>query len=171
MYTLEPKIYVACLAAHNSGIHHGRWIDATLDADDIQDEINAMLAESPCPGAEEWAIHDYEEFGELTIEECTSIESIVSFVMFIEKHEELGAAVLQYCDHDIDSATSMLEDNYHGEWENELDFATNLFDEIYAYSIPEPARFYINYESFRYDIFIDSYYSVELRGKTHVFSC
>ena len=170
MCNLEPKIYVACLAAYNSRILHGRWIDATPDADDIQDEINAMLAESPCPDAEEWAIHDYEGFGGLTIEEDTSIESIANFVMFIEKYDELGAAVLEYCDQDIDSATTMLEDQYHGEYDSEFDFATDLFDEIYAYSIPEPARSYINYESFIHDIFIDSYFSLEAGGKTHVFS-
>ena len=37
----EPKIYVACLAAYNNGILHGRWIDANQDADTIRDEIAA----------------------------------------------------------------------------------------------------------------------------------
>ncbi|MGF6599815.1 antirestriction protein [Paraburkholderia sp. GAS448] len=46
----ERRIYVACLASYNSGILHGEWIDTEgKDADDIQDEVNAMLRASPCP--------------------------------------------------------------------------------------------------------------------------
>jgi len=59
----EIRIYVACLAAYNNGKLHGAWIDATQDIDDIQCQINQMLADSPEPDAEEYAIHDYEEFG------------------------------------------------------------------------------------------------------------
>jgi len=43
------RIYVACLASYNSGILHGRWIEATADVDEMQEEIDAMLRESPCP--------------------------------------------------------------------------------------------------------------------------
>lgn len=41
--TFEPIIYVAYLAAYNSGILHGRLIDAEQDADAIRDEIADML--------------------------------------------------------------------------------------------------------------------------------
>ena len=62
MSELTPRIYVACLAAYNNGQLHGAWIDADQSADAIHEEIRAMLASSPTPGAEEWAIHDYERF-------------------------------------------------------------------------------------------------------------
>lgn len=52
----SPRIYVACLAAYNSGCLHGRWIDATTP-DEIWEQVRAMLADSPVPDAEEWAIH------------------------------------------------------------------------------------------------------------------
>lgn len=42
----EIRIYVACLAAYNSGYLHGVWIDATAEIDDIQDQINSMLESS-----------------------------------------------------------------------------------------------------------------------------
>ena len=42
----EIRIYVADLAAYNNGKLHGVWIDATQDLDAIQDQINAMLADS-----------------------------------------------------------------------------------------------------------------------------
>jgi hypothetical protein len=52
----RPRIYVACLAAYNNGCLHGRWIDATTP-DEIWAQVRAMLADSPEPDAEEWAIH------------------------------------------------------------------------------------------------------------------
>ena len=58
----EIRIYVADLAAYNSGKLHGVWIDATLDPGAIQEQINKMLAVSPEGFAEEYAIHDYEGF-------------------------------------------------------------------------------------------------------------
>lgn len=44
-----PRIYVACLASYNAGTLFGKWIEATTDADAMNDEIQAMLAESPWP--------------------------------------------------------------------------------------------------------------------------
>jgi hypothetical protein len=32
---LEPRIYVACLAAYNSGWLHGAWIEVGDDADAV----------------------------------------------------------------------------------------------------------------------------------------
>ncbi len=57
--TITPKIYIACLAAYNNGYLHGKWIDATQDVDSIYSNIRNVLASSPIPDAEEWAIHDY----------------------------------------------------------------------------------------------------------------
>jgi antirestriction protein len=53
-------VYVACLASYNSGRLHGAWIDleGDTDADDLQEAIAWILATSPEPGAEEYAIHD-----------------------------------------------------------------------------------------------------------------
>jgi antirestriction protein len=46
------RIYVACLASYNNGRLHGDWIDASTDADAMQEEVNAMLRKSPCPNVE-----------------------------------------------------------------------------------------------------------------------
>lgn len=72
----EPKIYVACLAAYNNGILHGEWIDANQEADAIRDDIAAMLKASPITDAEEWAIHDYEDFEGVRIEEYSGIDEV-----------------------------------------------------------------------------------------------
>ena len=49
-----PSIYVACLASYNHGRLHGVSIDLdnVTDADDIRDQIAAMLRESPHPNVE-----------------------------------------------------------------------------------------------------------------------
>jgi antirestriction protein len=43
------RFYAACLASYNNGRLHGAWIDATDDADAMQDEVNAMLRASKYP--------------------------------------------------------------------------------------------------------------------------
>lgn len=70
----NPRTYAACLAAYNNGRLHGRWIDATQDPGDIQAGIGAMLAASPVPGAEEWAIQAYEGYQDARLEEYAGIE-------------------------------------------------------------------------------------------------
>lgn len=54
--------YFACLSSYNSGTLHGCWVDLSpmgaTTAEEINDCIAAMLANSSEPGAEEWAMHD-----------------------------------------------------------------------------------------------------------------
>jgi antirestriction protein len=56
----DVGIYIACLASYNGGILQGAWVDLELcqDEEDIQEGIDWVLATSPEPGAEEWAMHD-----------------------------------------------------------------------------------------------------------------
>lgn len=42
-----PRIYVASLSDYNAGRLHGEWIDANQTADEIQADVEAMLACSP----------------------------------------------------------------------------------------------------------------------------
>ena len=86
----NPRIYVACLAAYNNGHLYGAWIDADQDANEIRDEIAAMLARSPIKGAEEYAIHDYEGFEGVPIKEYASIDSVARMGAFIAEHGALA---------------------------------------------------------------------------------
>lgn len=81
-----PNIYVACLASYNAGHLHGEWIDPCQDAEDVWAEIRAMLAASPQPNAEEWAIHDYEGFGSYQLGEYADIDKVVGLAHMIEEH-------------------------------------------------------------------------------------
>jgi hypothetical protein len=85
---IGPKIYVACLAAYNGGQLHGEWIDANQEAHEIQANITSMLERSPEPHAEEWAVHDYEGFGSISISEWPGIERVSTLAKLIVAHGE-----------------------------------------------------------------------------------
>jgi antirestriction protein len=119
---LEPKIHVACLAAYNNGYLHGAWIDAAQDIEGIYRELQAMLASSPIPNAEEWTIHDYKEFSDIQINEYDSIETVKALADFVSEHGELGAAVYNHYGN-MEDAIKALEEDYSGVYDSEKDFA------------------------------------------------
>jgi antirestriction protein len=146
--TNEVKIYVADLAAYNSGHLHGVWIDATLDVEDMQSQVNAMLAASPVANAEEYAIHDHEGFGGYSIGEYAGLESAHEIAEFIEEHPEYGSALLAHFGN-LDDAKNAV-DNYCGSYNSLADYAQELTEE--TTEIPESLRQYIDYESMARDM-------------------
>lgn len=168
MSNLEPRIYVACLAAYNNGYLHGKWIDAVQSVENIWDEINKMLASSPVPNADEFAIHDYEDFGEISISEYTGIETVNNLALFVQEHGILGSHILLYFGNDIEDATRLIEDCYHGEFDSEEDFAIYITQE--TWEIPDHLANYIDYKSIANDLFINDYISFIVDHKTYVFS-
>ncbi|HAT9314908.1 TPA: antirestriction protein ArdA [Legionella pneumophila subsp. pneumophila] len=163
-----PSIYVACLASYNNSMLHGVWIDATQSEDDIMKEIWEMLGNSSEPDAEDYAIHDYEGFGNMTIHEYEGISHIVEYGSFIKEHGELGLALLS--DYSIDDAQTMLEEHYQGSYDSEVDFARQLFDDCYSHQMPDSLSCYFDFELFARDLFINDYCSVEFNNHLYVFS-
>jgi antirestriction protein len=168
MSKLNPRIYIACLAAYNNGHLHGEWIDANQDFNDLHIEIRKILASSPIADAEEWAIHDFEDFGDVRISEYESMETVSALASFIVEHDELGAAVLAHINGGIDDASRLLDECYHGEYDSEEDFAISLAED--TMTIPEYLSYYIDYEKMARDLFINDYFSIEINHKSHVFS-
>lgn len=172
MSKLEPKIYVACLSAYNHGVLHGAWIDADQDEEDILKEIQAMLKESPVKdfaSCEEWAIHDYEDFGEIKISEYQSIADVSRFGQALAKYGyPISAYYSQFTDLDN------FEDYYRGVYESKEDFVYQSFEESGQLEAIEKAglpEIYINFESIARDWFIDSYFAFEERfEEVHIFS-
>lgn len=77
------RIYVASLSDYNDGIPHGDWITLNdfSSVDEVWEAINSMLAASPTARAEgvpaeEWAIHAYEGFAELTVSQTEDIDTL-----------------------------------------------------------------------------------------------
>lgn len=114
----SPRIYVACLAAYNAGRLHGAWIDADQDKDAVWAEVEAVLTSSPVPGAEEWAIHDYEGFGPMRLSEYESVERVVAIAHGIEEHGPAFAAWLDGDSTRDPEDLTAFEDAYRGEWDS-----------------------------------------------------
>lgn len=164
----RPRIYVACLAAYNNGRLHGRWIDATTP-DDIRAEVRALLAESPEPGAEEWAIHDYEGFEGASLSEYASFETVCELADFIAEHGELGAKLHSHFGDDLAEARAAFED-YAGEYRSAADFAEQLHEDTGA-AIPESLRYYIDWQALARDMALNGDIMVFETGfdEVHVF--
>lgn len=145
----EPRIYVACLAAYNSGYLHGAWINAAQEPWAIYDAVRVMLAASPIAGAEEWAIHDYEGFGGIRIEEYTSFDRLSALASFLAEHGVMGAALLEHYCGDLDEAREALADRYLGEHPSLADYVQEVTEETTA--IPQPLRYYIDYAAMARD--------------------
>lgn len=111
----------------------------------------------------------YEGFCSLKISKYESLEDVHNKALFVSEHGELGVELAAYYGGNLEDAETALEDYYHGEYESELDYATSLFDELYSHTIPEPARYYVDYEGFKHDIFISDCFSIEVQGCYHIF--
>jgi antirestriction protein len=133
----DSRIYIACLAAYNAGILHGAWIDADQSADDISAAVEEMLSTSPEPGAEEWAIHDYEGFGSLRLSEWESFERVSGIAAGITLHGPAFAAWLEYDDSHNPADIDSFCDSYRGEWNSLRDYAEDFADSIGLYDLAE----------------------------------
>lgn len=169
---LEPRIYVACLAAYNSGYLHGRWIDAAQSEDDILQAVSEMLAASPVEDAEEWAIHDYDNFGGVRLSEWESFAAVSEQAFFLVEHGEVGALALNHYD-DVGAACTALTEYYQGQWNSVADYAMYLTEEIVMLgNIPENICFYIDYEAMADDMLYrdDIFTLADEAGYLHIFT-
>lgn len=163
-----PRIYVACLAAYNAGILHGEWIDASQEVNEIWNELRSILASSPVENAEEWAIHDYEGFGSMSLSEYTGIERVHELALFYEEHGDFGAELFEHFCGDLEDTKRSLE-NYMGCYESIADYARELTEG--STEIPEALAYYIDYEAMGRDIRLNGdVFTIQTRfDETHVF--
>ena len=145
----RPRIYVACLAAYNNGCLHGRWIEATTP-DEVMAEVCAMLAASPQPDAEEWAIHDYKGFEGAHLSEYASFETVCNLADFIAEHGRLGALVHRHFGDDLEQAEASFDD-YAGTYASRADFAEDLHRDT-GTEIPAALEYYIDWSALARDM-------------------
>jgi len=128
----EPRIYVASLSDYNAGDLHGEWIAADQDTDQLQADIEEMLATSPSTKrgetAEEWAIHDYAGFGGLLINEYESLERISRIASGIAEHGPAFAAWVDVCD-GCDEQLDDFLDHFIGQFDSRAAFGDQLVDD------------------------------------------
>jgi len=124
-----PRIYVASLSDYNAGILHGDWIEADQEPEELQQAVTDMLIRSPSPGAEEFAIHDYEGFGHYRPGEYDSLDWISRVAQGIIEHGQAFGAWAENCDHD-DDALEHFDGAYMGEWSSVERYAEELLDDL-----------------------------------------
>lgn len=125
-----PRIYVASLSDYNDGRLHGTWLDADADPDELADGINDMLARSPTPGAEEWAIHDHEGFGPLHLGEYEDIATISQLGRGIAEHGAAFAHWAEICGTRDPDELARFDDVYLGHWNSAEAYAEELLDDL-----------------------------------------
>jgi antirestriction protein len=172
---LWPRIYVADLAAYNNGILYGRWLDAASGEDELQDGIAVMLADSPTPDAEEWAIHDYDGFGSLHLGEYESTATISRLARGIAEHGTAFAALAQWLGADAATDEAFTQ-HYRGSWQSTEAYAEALLQDIGAWDylehVPEWLQPYtqIDVEGFARDLRLGGdIYTADDDDQVHVF--
>lgn len=154
------QLYAACLASYNAGRLYGKWIEASSDPDDMREAIADMLAASPTPGAEEWAIHDYDGFPNMG--EYPDLKAVAELADLIETAEH---------DHGIKADDfRAIADNWHGNaddigealdrfcgiFDSFRDYADEAADEMLAcYTLPDTVRNYFDYEAWARDLALE----------------
>ena len=146
--TLRPHIWIGCLAAYNNGKLHGDWVDAAVSGEELVASAKRIIASSPEPDAEEWAIFDYDDFGDYRVEQYDQLEQVASVARGIAEHGPAFACWAQLHDGDEDMLTHF-EDAFLGEYGSAEDWAREVLDELNLDlflkmgAIPETMRPYI----------------------------
>ncbi|MFC1609827.1 antirestriction protein ArdA [Myxococcota bacterium] len=164
----EPRVYAACLASYAAGILHGRWISADQEPEDIQAEIHQMLAESPEPGAEEWAFHDNQSLPGLG--EFEAVETVAKMGRLVTEHGyDLVAGVMGHLG-DVDEVELALSEHYQGEWKSLSDWACDWFEQTgELQSLPESLAPYFDYDAWARDAELNGdVLVVDAGGSVHI---
>tara|TARA_R100001460_G_scaffold97052_1_gene139534 strand:- start:14 stop:529 length:516 start_codon:yes stop_codon:yes gene_type:complete len=164
--TTDAKIYIACLASYNSGVLHGEWITPKADKEELQEQINKVLKSSKIPNAEEWAIHDYNEFPNLG--EYPGLDNIIKVQEAIDEHGQyvVSAFLENWSVEDLDH----IDDAYYGEYDSFSQFAENMADETILIDCPDNVKFYFDYEKWERDLSYDYHEGEGENGTSLIFN-
>lgn len=139
-----PQVWIACLASYNAGRLIGEWVDA-VDVDEMY-EAQKRVAKAAVKAAkeagdypvyfgepEEFAIHDYSNFGQLasTLGEYPSYETVAKIGALIEEHGDAFIGYIDKCEVDLDEVDEDdFYQHYRGVHDSEEDYARELCQEI-----------------------------------------
>ena len=153
-------IYVACLSAYNNGYLHGSWIDASEGIDHVQECIKEMLASSPMnyggEECEEWAIHDFQGFGNYRVEEYSDLEELCAIADLMKEcgdrfPDDVVSDLIN--DYGIDGAKEKMEDDYIGEFDSPTDLAYQYVEDTCLLDgVSKTVAQYFDYEAFGRDL-------------------
>jgi antirestriction protein len=124
-----PRIYVACLASYNEGIHHGLWIDANQDVHELQADVAVMLASSPIVGAEEYVIYDHLGFRGFEVGEHEDLAVVSRVAHGIARHGEAFAAYMSWAG-SSEAAVERFHDQYIGTFVSPKEWARQIGQDL-----------------------------------------
>tara|TARA_R110000744_G_scaffold171989_1_gene290495 strand:- start:532 stop:1050 length:519 start_codon:yes stop_codon:yes gene_type:complete len=144
-----PRIYIACLASYNNGILYGEWIVPAMDKDKLYKQIDIIIKSSSMTNAEEWAVHDYDNFPNLG--EYPQVEDIILIQEAITEHgaDLVNAFLTDYQIEDLDR----IDEAFCGEWDSFQDFADDMANSIME--IPSHIEPYFDYKNYAYNLKAD----------------
>lgn len=120
--TRTPRVWIGSLADYNNGTLHGDWVDAAVDEEDLIVAAQRILATSEEPDAEEYAIFDYDDFGDFKVDQYEHLDLVAKVARGIQEHGDAFAAWAQLHDADRDRLDTF-EDSYLGEYDSPEDWA------------------------------------------------
>lgn len=124
----NPRVWIGSLADYNNGVLHGDWVDAAVEEEALIAAAQAILATSEEPGAEEYAIFDYDDFGDFRPEQYEQLSLVAKVARGIQEYGDAYAAWAQLHDADSDMLDAF-EDSYLGEYDSPEDWAGEVADE------------------------------------------
>jgi antirestriction protein len=136
-----------CTKCFETQGYQGEWGPQDCDNDTPHD---------PAPSAEEYAIHDYEGFGDIALGEFGSIERVSMLAGLLSDHESaVVSAALDHCGGDADAKEieDWISDCYAGTARTLEDWAAEYLDDSGQLSeLPEWAKNYFDFEAFARDL-------------------
>lgn len=172
----HPRIYVASLIDYNAGRLHGAWLVADADIERLQAGVQAMLAASPEPLAEEYAIHDYEGFGDVHLSEYEDLGRVAVIGSGIATYGEAFAAWVSVLDGGEAVSVQRFEEAFRGTWASLTAYADDLLADLgaesYLTAIPDWLQPYVELrnEAFARDIVLGGdIAAIEGTAGVHIF--
>jgi antirestriction protein len=118
-----PRFFVSDLAAHEAGLIHGTWLDATKPLPELQEDIFALLMASPVPDASRYAIDETRGFADFDITKRTPLAVVSRVGKGIERYGTAYAAWTKVIDtHDLD-LLDRFSDHHIGSYASLEDWA------------------------------------------------
>jgi antirestriction protein len=152
------RFYAACLASYNAGRLYGAWLHLDTDPEVMGEAVQAMLKASPVPGAEEWAVHDYDGVPS-SLGEYPGLDGLAAAAELLEAAEEmigeggaydLAKAALDNFSGDTDEALECVRHKFLGRYEDLEDYGAQSL-ECQLEAVPESLRSYVDVESWARD--------------------
>ena len=157
--TAAPKLYVGTYAKYNNGNISGQWV--TLTDFTSYEKFLEHCAE----------IHSDETDPEFMYQDCENVpdslysesgaREIFELLAYCNEQDANFEAVCAFMDafsiSDVTDMPTYFDDACRGQYDSERDFSDELFDELYLHEVPQSVRYYIDYDAFCRDLFINDY--------------